>query len=83
MGAWLEQNAARWGFFRPYRGVRSGVGAEPWHLSFAPLAEPARDALTPQVLRAAIETAPMLGKDEVMARIEELHARYVAAIDWP
>lgn len=83
MGAWLEQNAARWGFFHPYRGVRSGVGAEPWHLSFAPVAEPARDALTPQVLRAAIETAAMLGKAEVIARIEELHARYVAAIDWP
>jgi hypothetical protein len=39
--------------------------------------------LTPQLLRAAIETAAMLGKDEVIARIEELHARYVAAIDWP
>ena len=83
MSTWLEQNAARWGFFHPYRGVRSGVGAEPWHLSFAPLAEPARNDLTPQVLRAAIETSPMLGKDDVIARIEELHARYVAAIDWP
>ncbi|HEX3849044.1 MAG TPA: M15 family metallopeptidase [Steroidobacteraceae bacterium] len=80
---WLEENAARWGFFRPYRGARSGVAAEPWHFSFAPLAEPARNGLTPKVLRAAIETTPMLGKDEVIARIEELHARYVAVIDWP
>jgi hypothetical protein len=35
------------------------------------------------VLRKAITAAPLLGKQEVLARIEELHARYVAAIDWP
>jgi LAS superfamily LD-carboxypeptidase LdcB len=81
--AWLEANAARFGFFRPFRGVRSGVSPEPWHLSFAPIAEPARESLTPAVLRAAIEPAPMLGKDEVIARLDALHARYVAAIDWP
>jgi hypothetical protein len=23
------------------------------------------------------------GKDEVLPRLEEFHARYVAAIDWP
>lgn len=81
--AWLEAHAGRFGFFRPFRGVRSGVQPEPWHFSFAPLAEPARRALRPAVLRAALDDAPLLGKDHVLAHLEELHARYVAAIDWP
>ena len=83
VSAWLDANASRWGFFRPFRGVRSGVAPEPWHVSFAPIAEFARLELTPAVLRTAIDSAPMLGRNEVIARLEELHARYVAAIDWP
>ena len=83
LAAWLEENAAQFGFFRPYRGVRSGVQPEPWHFSFAPLAEGARRALTPAILREAIEAAPLLGKEHVMPALEDLHARYVAAIDLP
>ena len=83
LAAWLETNAARFGFFRPYRGVLSGVQPEPWHFSFAPLAEPARRALSAAELRAALRDAPLAGRDFVLERLEELHARYVARIDWP
>lgn len=83
LAAWLEAHAARFGFFRPYRGARSSVAPEPWHFSFAPSAENARRKLTPAVLRNALSAAPLLGKEAVLPRIEELHARYVAAIDWP
>jgi len=83
LAAWLDIHAARFGFFRPYRGVLSGVLAEPWHFSFAPVAEAARRALSPSVLRAALAAAPLEGKEHVLGRLDELHARYVAAIDWP
>ncbi len=83
LAEWLEVNAARFGFFRPFRGVRSGVQREEWHYSFAPLAEKARHALTPEVLGAALAGAPLMGKEEVMARLPDLHARYVATIDLP
>jgi LAS superfamily LD-carboxypeptidase LdcB len=83
LAAWLAEHAAHFGFFRPYRGTRSGVQAEPWHFSFAPLAQTARRAATPAVLRQALEAAPLLGKAHVLGRLEELHARYVAAIDPP
>lgn len=83
LAQWLEGNAARFGFFRPFRGVLSGVQPEAWHYSFAPVAENARRALRPEVLGEAIAGAPLLGKDEVLARLDELHARYVEAIDWP
>jgi LAS superfamily LD-carboxypeptidase LdcB len=83
LAEWLEAHAARFGFFRPYRGVLSGVRPEPWHFSFAPIAENARRSLSLGVLREAVAASMLLGKDEVLARLEELHARYVAAIDWP
>jgi LAS superfamily LD-carboxypeptidase LdcB len=83
LAEWLEAHAARFGFFRPYQGVLSGVRPEPWHFSFAPIAENARRSLSLGVLREALEASPLLGKDQVLARLDELHARYVAAIDWP
>lgn len=83
LAAWLEANAARYGFFRPFRGVLSGVQAEPWHCSFAPLAEPARARLSVGVLRDCLETAPLLGREHVLDQLEALHQRYVSAIDWP
>jgi LAS superfamily LD-carboxypeptidase LdcB len=83
LAEWLEANAARFGFFRPFRGLLSGVQPEPWHFSFAPVAESARRSLSPAVLQRAIAAAPLSGKDEVLARLPELHARYVATIDWP
>jgi LAS superfamily LD-carboxypeptidase LdcB len=83
LAEWLEVNAARFGFFRPFRGVLSGVRPEPWHFSFAPVAENARRNLTPAVLHKAVAAAPLLGKEQVLERLDELHARYVAAIDWP
>ena len=83
LATWLEVHAARFGFFRPYRGVLSGVQAEPWHFSFAPVAETARRALDPSVLRAALDSASVMGREHILARLTELHARYVAAIDWP
>jgi LAS superfamily LD-carboxypeptidase LdcB len=83
LGQWLDANAARFGFFRPFRGVLSGVQPEPWHFSFAPVAEHARRDLTPLVLQRAITAAPLAGKEPVLARLAELHAQYVAAIDWP
>jgi LAS superfamily LD-carboxypeptidase LdcB len=83
LSKWLDTEAQRFGFFRPFRGILSGVQPEPWHFSFAPVAENARRALSPAVLRAALTDAPLLGRDHVLTQLDELHARYVAAIDWP
>jgi LAS superfamily LD-carboxypeptidase LdcB len=80
---WLSANAPRFGFFRPFQGLRSGVQPEPWHFSFAPIAEQARRRLSPQVLRNAVAGAPLLGKEAVLGALDELHTRYVATIDLP
>ena len=80
---WLDDNMSRHGFFRPYRTFRGGVLPEAWHLSFAPVAAPALARLTPELLRDAIAASGMLGKDLVLEKIGELHARYVVNVDAP
>jgi hypothetical protein len=80
---WLDANAARFGFFRPYRGLSSGVQAEPWHFSFAPSAELARKRLSVALLREVIGAVNLSGKDAVLARLEEIVSRYVNSIDLP
>jgi hypothetical protein len=60
-----------------------GVSAEPWHLSFAPLAVPCLEQLSPQLLSKILSTAPLEGRTEVLARIDEIHRRYVAAVEQP
>jgi LAS superfamily LD-carboxypeptidase LdcB len=80
---WLDDNMERYGFFRPYRTFRGGVHPEAWHLSYAAVAVPALRALTPDLVADAVGSSGMLGKDLVLERIAELHARYVANIDSP
>ena len=81
LSAWLAKHAAEFGFFRPYGSDRDGVMPEPWHLSYAPLAVPALEALTPEVLAEAVGSSSMDGRELVLARLPELYQRYVLAID--
>jgi LAS superfamily LD-carboxypeptidase LdcB len=83
LNGWLESNMGRFGFFRPYATFRGGVQPEPWHLSYAPVATPALQVLSVDVLREAIEEADMPGQQTVLARLPELYERYVVSIDAP
>jgi LAS superfamily LD-carboxypeptidase LdcB len=78
---WLSLNLAQFGFFRPYRTDRGGVHPEPWHLSYAPVAGPALTGLTLDVLYEAIDKSEVLGREHVLMRLPEIHAKYVMAID--
>ena len=82
-GEWLEAHAGQFGFFRPYRGVRSGVQAEPWHYSFAPTAEYARRSYRPALLAGVLRETALAGRERVLAELEDIHARYADAIDLP
>lgn len=83
LDGWLNENMARFGFFRPYRTDRGGVQPEPWHLSYAPVSVPALQALTPQVLGQALESRTILGLEIVRSRLPDIHARYVLGVDEP
>ncbi len=83
LSEWLDRHAAEYGFFRPYDIDRGGVSPEPWHLSFAPLAAPALQDLTIDVLADSLSRAALEGRDIVFTRLPELHRRYVLAVAEP
>jgi LAS superfamily LD-carboxypeptidase LdcB len=80
---WLEANMRRFGFFRPYRIDRGGVSPEPWHLSYAPVAVPALEALSLSMLRHVVESSAIEGKPHVLARLPEIYTRFLLSIDPP
>ena len=56
---WLEKILPTTAFFRPYDKFQSGIAAEPWHISYYPLAKDALAQLTTEILREILldETA--------------------------
>ena len=62
---------------------RGGVGFEPWHISYAPVAQRCIAQLDAAVLREALGSAAIEGAAEVQVRLDELLLRYVAAVDAP
>lgn len=83
LGAWLDRNMTRFGFYRPYGSSGCGAGVEPWHLSYWPVSSAALASLSLPVLRAAVEASGMLGKAQVLERLPEIRARHVLAVDAP
>lgn len=78
---WLDANMRRFGFFRPFREDRGGVSPEPWHLSYAPVAQTALELLELPVLRRAIEASKLECRTQVLNRLPEIYTRFVLAID--
>jgi LAS superfamily LD-carboxypeptidase LdcB len=83
LGAWLDAHAGDFGFYRPYDRYRGGVQPEPWHLSYAPVACAAESCLTPGLLTEALAGADIAGKETVLARLADIHRRYVRSVAMP
>lgn len=81
--AWLSENMARYGFFRPYVTERAGVSPEPWHLSYAPVSVPALRQMTPAMLLEAWHASGVDGFEWLSANMQALYARYVTDVDSP
>ncbi len=80
---WLDENSARFGFFRPYREYRGGVYPEPWHLSYAAVAAPAMALLSEEVVAAAIQSSDMLIKEAVLQRLPDIFRSHVVNVEGP
>jgi len=78
---WLDAHMHAFGFFRPYTTDRGGVSPEPWHLSYAPVAQRAQATFSADKLRSVLADSAIEGKDEVLAALERNFANYVVNID--
>ncbi len=81
---WLDTLISRGktDFFRPYSQADSGckadgVAAEPWHLSFRPLATICEKALTPDVLRELIENTDICLQGAILENLDEIYSRFI------
>jgi LAS superfamily LD-carboxypeptidase LdcB len=83
LDAWLEHNAATFGFYRPYARWRGGVQPEPWHLSHAAVAQAALEQFSEGALRAALAAAPLAARGAVDRLLPQILARYVRNVEAP
>jgi hypothetical protein len=77
---WLDARIAAGeagGFFRPYVGRDCAIAAEPWHLSFAPLAARCQAAFDAAALRGALRLHGIELREQVEQCLEDILVRYV------
>lgn len=77
LSTWLTQHAADFGFYLPYDCYRGGVAAEPWHLSYAPLANQYQSVFDIQKLSACLKTTEIAGKQIIIDNLTEIAERYI------
>ncbi len=66
------------GFYRPYVTGVGSVSPEPWHLSYAPLADQYAAQLSVVMLREKILATDIQLKDAILQNLDEIYANYLA-----
>lgn len=74
---WLDQNIAKFGFFRPYNYFKGGMYPEPWHLSYAPASMEAIKAVTPELLAEVTRAADIQGKTVALELIPSIYENHI------
>lgn len=83
LGQWLPEHAREMGFFLPYQSYLGGVAAEPWHLSYQPLAVGCAEQLTLDVLQQALLRQPIAEQSLVLEHLPAIYQRFVQTICEP
>ena len=74
---WLSKNAEDYGFARPYQHYKSGVAAEPWHLSYKPLAQAYPPKMDINLLKQVLTENNINGLNVILSDIDSIYRRYV------
>lgn len=77
---WLQEYLQQFDFFRPYQRYQGGVAAEPWHLSYRPLAATAMSKLTQSLLQQVIMQNPIAEQTAVLAALPDIYQQYIINI---
>jgi LAS superfamily LD-carboxypeptidase LdcB len=83
LNEWLAANLGNHGFFRPYTTDRGGVHPEPWHLSYAPVSVPAQAGMSEAVLKEAVASSDLDGRETVLSELPWIYDKFVASVDLP
>ena len=76
---WLsaELNQSDYGFYRPYQEGVGGIALEPWHLSYAPVAQVYAAQFTEQLLRDQLQITDIALKDALLANLGDIYQRFI------
>lgn len=74
---WLDTHMAEFGFYRPFSEDTGGVAAEPWHLSYRPLAQAAEHLLTPAILLEAWQSQDVAGSEWLIRHLPMIFSRFI------
>ena len=77
LNAWMMENAEKFEFTRPYAQDRGGIGIEPWHYSYAPLAQKIIQNFPLAALHQQINQYSLAGKQIVLANLDIVYNRYI------
>ena len=84
LNRWLEEKVDTQadGFIRPYRDTgaldgRSGIAPEPWHISYAPVAQRYEAQCESSALKGLIAASTIELKESVLAHWEMIYTRYI------
>ena len=81
LSLWLKAHGETYGFYFPYDRYRGGVAAEPWHLSFMPIADDCLCNTTIECLSETISNADILGKQAILKKLPYIITQYVNNIN--
>ncbi len=81
LSTWLSENATEFGFYFPYDQYRGGIAAEPWHLSYAPLAEQYQSAFSLDSLKQCLSNNDVAGKSVILENLSAIAKRFINNIN--
>ena len=78
---WLMESAHKFDFYFPYDKYRNGVAAEPWHISYEPVASKYQNNLSSEQLAQHLTDINIQGKEVIIEQLPEIFQRYVMNIN--
>ncbi|GLS91662.1 peptidase M15 [Psychromonas marina] len=81
LNQWLSDNMHRYGFYRPYQVYQGGVAAEPWHISYQPIADHCLQQLTITCIRNTLLKNNILGKHLIFQHLPMIYEQYICNIN--
>ena len=81
LNQWLTENMSRFDFYRPYQRYQGGVAAEPWHISYFPIADDCLKLLTPSLIHDLILENNIMGKSLICQQLPMIYKQYICNIN--
>lgn len=82
---WLNEHAHQFGFYFPYASYKGGIAAEPWHLSYAPLAQHYQRLLFSsekiEQLAQCLTNSQIQGKEIILNSLNDIIERYIINVN--